>query len=102
MYHKLSYVYGCIFSRLDIMYHRLSYVSRGALPFKSLVLYICRPRHNKINQSFNQFYSPSPQLWGRFYHLQLVVFPCIYMCAMDYSMCSRNGVIDALFYLFGL
>jgi hypothetical protein len=33
-----------IFGRLDIMYCRLSYVSRGTLPLKTLVLYIYRPR----------------------------------------------------------
>jgi hypothetical protein len=33
-----------IFGRIDIMYCRLPYVSRGALPLKTLVLYICRPR----------------------------------------------------------
>jgi hypothetical protein len=33
-----------IFGRIDIMYCRLPYVSRGALPLKTLVLYIYRPR----------------------------------------------------------
>jgi hypothetical protein len=40
MYHRLSYVFGGIFGRLDIMYYRPSYVSGGAVPFKSLGLYI--------------------------------------------------------------
>jgi hypothetical protein len=38
MYHRLSYISGGIFGRLDIRYHRLPYVSRSALPFKRLVL----------------------------------------------------------------
>jgi hypothetical protein len=38
---------------LDIMYHRLPYVFGDALPFKSLVLYIYRPR-GIMNQSSNQ------------------------------------------------
>jgi uncharacterized membrane protein len=33
-----------IFDRIDIMYYRLSYVSRGVLPHKTLVLYIYRLR----------------------------------------------------------
>jgi hypothetical protein len=33
-----------IFSRIDIMYCRLSYVFGGALPLKTLVLYIYRSR----------------------------------------------------------
>jgi hypothetical protein len=33
-----------IFGRIDIMYCRLPYVSRGALPLKTLVLYIYQPR----------------------------------------------------------
>jgi hypothetical protein len=33
-----------IFGRIDIMYCRLPYVSRGVLPLKTLVLYIYRPR----------------------------------------------------------
>jgi hypothetical protein len=45
----IFYIIGChicrdIFGRIDIMYYRLSYVSRGALPLKTLVLYIYRPR----------------------------------------------------------
>jgi hypothetical protein len=33
-----------IFSIIDIIYSRLPYVFRGALPLKTLVLYIYRPR----------------------------------------------------------
>jgi hypothetical protein len=44
MYNRRSYVSRSIFDRLDIIYHRLSYVSIGALPFKLLILYIYRPR----------------------------------------------------------
>jgi hypothetical protein len=40
MYHRLPYVSGGIFGRIDILYRRLPYVSGGVLPFKSLVLYI--------------------------------------------------------------
>jgi hypothetical protein len=38
------HIYRDIFGRIDIMYYRLSYVSRGVLPLKTLVLYIYRPR----------------------------------------------------------
>jgi hypothetical protein len=42
-----------IFDRIDIMNCRLSYVSRGALPLKTLVLYIYRPRGTmQYNQQF--------------------------------------------------
>jgi TRAP-type mannitol/chloroaromatic compound transport system permease small subunit len=34
------HIYQDIFVRIDIIYCRLSYVSRGALPLKTLVLYI--------------------------------------------------------------
>jgi hypothetical protein len=40
MYNRLPYVSRGIFSRLDIMYQRLSYVSGCALLLKTLVLYI--------------------------------------------------------------
>jgi hypothetical protein len=50
MYHRLPYISRGIFGRLDIMYNRLSYVSGGALPSKSLVLYIYQPRGTN-NQS---------------------------------------------------
>jgi hypothetical protein len=40
MYHRLPYVSGGIFGRIDILDRRLPYVSGGVLPFKSLVLYI--------------------------------------------------------------
>jgi hypothetical protein len=33
-----------IFGKIDIMYCRLPYVSRGGLPLKTLVLCIYRPR----------------------------------------------------------
>jgi hypothetical protein len=33
-----------IFGRIDIMYCRLSYISGGVLPLKTLVLYIYWPR----------------------------------------------------------
>jgi hypothetical protein len=44
-----------IFSRIDIMYYRLSYVSRGGLPLKTLILYIYRPRDTMQynQQSYN-------------------------------------------------
>jgi hypothetical protein len=38
------HIYQDIFSRIDIMYCRLPYVSRGALPLKNLVVYIYRSR----------------------------------------------------------
>jgi hypothetical protein len=40
MYHRLSYVSEGIFDRLDIMYYILAYVYGGVLLLKSLVLYI--------------------------------------------------------------
>jgi hypothetical protein len=60
MYNRLPYVSRGIFSRLDIMYQRLSYVSGCALLFKTLVLYIYQSRGTMtINQPFHQFYSPT-------------------------------------------
>jgi hypothetical protein len=44
MYNRLSYICQDIFGRIDIMYCRLSYVFRGVLPLKTLVLYIYRSR----------------------------------------------------------
>jgi hypothetical protein len=42
-----------IFDRIDIMYCRLSYVFRGGLPLKTLVLYIYRSRDTmQYNQQF--------------------------------------------------
>jgi hypothetical protein len=46
---NIFYIIDCniccdIFGRIDSMYCRLSYVSGGALPLKTLVLYIYRPR----------------------------------------------------------
>jgi hypothetical protein len=47
-----------IFGRIDIMYYRLPYVSRGALPLKTLVLYIYRPRGTmQYNQQLYAIYS---------------------------------------------
>jgi hypothetical protein len=45
----IFYIIDCIyvwdiFSRIDIMYCRLPYVSRDVLPLKTLVLYIYRSR----------------------------------------------------------
>jgi hypothetical protein len=37
-----------IFGRIDIIYCKLPYVSRGALPLKTLTLYIPAERHNAI------------------------------------------------------
>jgi hypothetical protein len=52
-----------IFGRIDIMYCRLSYVSRGVLPLKTLVLYIYQPRGTmQYNQ---QSYGHSILLTGR-------------------------------------
>jgi hypothetical protein len=75
MYHRLSYVSGGIFGRLDIMYYRLSYVSEGALLFKALVLYIYRPRGTMtINQPFLQFYSP---IWFRVKTQSVLLLPTL-------------------------
>jgi hypothetical protein len=46
---NIFYIIDCnicwdIFGRIDSMYCRLSYVSGGALPLKTLVVYIYRPR----------------------------------------------------------
>jgi hypothetical protein len=38
------HIYRDIFGRIDIVYCRLPYVSRGVLPLKTLVLYIYQPR----------------------------------------------------------
>jgi hypothetical protein len=47
-----------IFGRIDIMYYRLSYVSRGALFLKTLVLYIYRSRGTiQYNQQLFTIYS---------------------------------------------
>jgi hypothetical protein len=44
--------------RIDIMYGRLPYVYRGALPLKTLVLYIYRPRGTmQYNQQLYAIYS---------------------------------------------
>jgi hypothetical protein len=45
----IFYIIDChicrdIFDMIDIMYCRLSYISRGTFPLKTLVLYIYRPR----------------------------------------------------------
>jgi hypothetical protein len=59
----IFYIIDCricrdIFSRIDIMYSRLPYVSRGALPLKTLVLYIYRPRRTmQYNQQLYAIYS---------------------------------------------
>jgi hypothetical protein len=47
-----------IFGRIDIMYCKLPYVSRGVLPLKTLVLYIYRPRGTmQYNQQLYALYS---------------------------------------------
>jgi hypothetical protein len=47
-----------IFGRIDIMYSRLPYVFRGALPLKTLVFYIYRPRGTmQYNQQLYVIYS---------------------------------------------
>jgi hypothetical protein len=47
-----------IFGRIDIMFCRLPYVSRGALPLKTLVLYIYRLRGiMQYNQQSYAIYS---------------------------------------------
>jgi hypothetical protein len=47
-----------IFGRIDIMYYRLAYVSRSALPLRTLVLYIYRPRGTiQYNQQLYVIYS---------------------------------------------
>jgi hypothetical protein len=47
-----------IFGRIDIMYYRLPYVSRGVLPLKTLVLYIYRSRGTmQYNQQLYAIYS---------------------------------------------
>jgi hypothetical protein len=40
-----------IFGKIDIVYYRLPYVSRGVLPLKTLILYIYRPR---VTIQYNQ------------------------------------------------
>jgi hypothetical protein len=48
-----------IFGRIDIMYSRLPYVSRGVLPLKTLVLYIYWSRCTmQYNQQYYAIYSP--------------------------------------------
>jgi hypothetical protein len=47
-----------IFGRIDIMYCRLPYVSRGVFPLKTLVLYIYWPRGTmQYNQQLYTIYS---------------------------------------------
>jgi hypothetical protein len=47
-----------IFDRIDIMYYRLPYVSRGVLPFKTLVVYVYRPSGTiQYNQQLYAIYS---------------------------------------------
>jgi hypothetical protein len=47
-----------IFDRIDIMYYILLYVSRGALPLKTFILYIYRPRGTmQYNQQLYLIYS---------------------------------------------
>jgi hypothetical protein len=59
----IFYIIDChicrdIFGRIDIMYCRLSYVSKGVLPLKTLVLYIYRPRSTmQDNQQLYAIYS---------------------------------------------
>jgi hypothetical protein len=59
----IFYIIDChicrdIFDRIDIMYCRLPYVSRGALPLKTLVFYIYRPRGTmQNNQQLYTIYS---------------------------------------------
>jgi hypothetical protein len=59
----IFYIIDChicrdIFGRIDIMYFRLPYVSRGVLPLKTLVLYIYRSRDTiQYNQQLYAIYS---------------------------------------------
>jgi hypothetical protein len=57
-----------IFGKIDIMYCRLSYVSGGALPLKTLVLYIPAERHNAIQITIisNLFFLHGNQSLGFF------------------------------------
>jgi hypothetical protein len=45
LYNRLS---QNIFNRIDIIYYRLSYVSRGVLPLKTLTLFISVEMYNVI------------------------------------------------------
>jgi hypothetical protein len=59
----ILYIIDChicrdIFGKIDIMYYRLPYVFGGALPLKTLVLYIYRPRDTmQYNQQLYGIYS---------------------------------------------
>jgi hypothetical protein len=57
-----------IFGKIDIMYCKLSYVSGGALPLKTLVLYIPAERHNAIQITIisNLFFLHGNQSLGFF------------------------------------
>jgi hypothetical protein len=53
------YICRDIFGRIDIIYCRLSYIFRGVLPLKTLVLYIYRLRGTmQNNQHSYPIYSP--------------------------------------------
>jgi hypothetical protein len=57
-----------IFGRIDIMYCRLPYVSRGVLPLKTLVLYIYRSRGTmQYNQQLYTIYSSYTSTLTRFH-----------------------------------
>jgi hypothetical protein len=55
IYHRLSYVSN-IFDRIYIMYHRLLYVSECALPLNTFILYIYQPRGTINKQAIIQFF----------------------------------------------
>jgi hypothetical protein len=61
MYHRLPYVSGGIFGRLDIMHHILPCIRMCLALQISCTLYIPAERHNPSNQPFYQLYSPCYQ-----------------------------------------
>jgi hypothetical protein len=81
-----------IFGRIDIMYRRLPYVSKGVLPLTTLVLYIYRSaeRHNEKsnNHSTNSILSTSYPRGLRSYDLTHLSLP---------HRASLGGSIDDLY-----
>jgi hypothetical protein len=71
------YICRDIFSKINIMYCRLAYVSGGALSFKTFVLYIYRPRGTiQYNQQLYVVHSFNMISELRFF-LILEVFRCL-------------------------
>jgi hypothetical protein len=70
-----------IFNRIDIMYCRLPYVSGGALPLKTLIFYIYRPRDTmQYNKQLYAIYSSIMVIISFFSLPILKIFCCLRPC----------------------